>query len=165
MPAARATAATITPPVTARNSLRRKSISAAAVTTARTAAAPALATTGTMIATMMEPGSASSMRRTRGVRGTCPIIQNPPARIAKVASPMARIASTTGTSSSSTPIGPPGGEAARDCSSDDVPAAGDEYREEQRDDTGDGPGQGSARAAPQRHQQDTEKDGHDQIES
>jgi hypothetical protein len=107
--------------------LRRRAINTAAVTTATTAAAPALATTGTMIATTMEPGNASSMRRTRGVRGTCPIIQNPPARMAKVASPITRIASTTGTSCSSMFIGPPGGEAARDRAGDDVPTAGNKY--------------------------------------
>ena len=42
---------------------------------------PSRARIGTTVATTTVPGRASSMRCSRGVSGTCPISQNPPARM------------------------------------------------------------------------------------
>ena len=64
----------------AMKSLRRIIITAITARTANNAGSPFFATTGRMMAATTEPGSASSMRCTRAVIGTWPIIQKPPTR-------------------------------------------------------------------------------------
>ncbi len=58
------------PTATARKSLRVSIATTTAATIASTTTAPPLTTTGATAARMIEPGSASSIRRTRGVTVT-----------------------------------------------------------------------------------------------
>src|SRR4029450_1114382 len=114
-----ARAATTTPAPIARSSCRHKTITVMAVAIARSADGPLLAAIGNTAAATIEPGSASSIRRMRGVSGTCPIAQNPTARITNVVAAMTTIA--TRPSRSSAPIEYPCGDASGNGAGNDEP--------------------------------------------
>jgi hypothetical protein len=109
------------PARTLSSALREAIIVMAAALTARIAAMPLLVAIGNTAAATIEPGSASSIRRTRVVNCTWPISQKPLARIRNVVAAITAILATAKPSGSVEVIEEPRDSASHDRAHDDEP--------------------------------------------
>src|SRR5687767_3018203 len=158
------------PVMTAAKSLRVNHIDTIAEITASAATMPPVTTTGSTAAAMIEPGRASSMRRTRGVTGTKPINQKPPRRSVTVTSPITAIAIMMSGRSKSAGIDALLAEESRadracDRAGDDEPVAGREPVDRDGDHAGDRPRDRALHAAPGGDEKRGEERRHQEIDA